>query len=218
MTAIDVTHQVLIPLDGPPRPACDGSGRSVARTGEVTCPECLRLAAERSARTAEPDEFAAADEADAIEVSRAEENRADVAAQADAELHDTHAIQAGDEPVRVLKFTIEIKGRDRDATEFRPLPFDWWQMTPRERGDYLTRMERHLSTSGKEWARFGGIVEAPAEELTLAEVADLYGVTVSTVRRWAANGRLKAKDGSPLAFRRDDLFPHLAAEIPGTGV
>lgn len=89
MTAAQaVTHKALVPLDGPPRPACGGSGRSVARADEVTCPDCLRLAAERLARTAEPDEFAAVDEADAIEVSRAEEDRADVDAQADAELHD----------------------------------------------------------------------------------------------------------------------------------
>lgn len=132
-------------------------------------------------------------------------------------INDAHAIPAGDEPAKVLKFAIEINDRDRDATEFRPLPSDWWQMTPRERGDYLTRMERHLSTKGKEWARFAGIVEAPAEELTPTEVAELHGVTVSTVRRWAATGRLKAKGGTPLAFRRDDLFPHLAAETSEAG-
>jgi hypothetical protein len=112
--------------------------------------------------------------------------------------------------VKVLKFAIEIKGRDHGATEFRPLPSDWNEMTPRERGDHLTRMERHLSIKGEEWARFDGIVEAPAEELTPAEVAGLHGVTVSTIRRWAATGRLKAKGGTPLTFRRDDLFPHLA--------
>jgi hypothetical protein len=51
-----VTHQALIPLDGPPRPACDGSGRSVTRAADVTCPDCKGLAEERSARVAELDE------------------------------------------------------------------------------------------------------------------------------------------------------------------
>lgn len=181
----DETHQVIVPIGGSPRPACFGIGPSTLRADEVTCPDCLSLAAERSTRVAE------------------------------AEVHDAHAIPAGDEPVRVLKFAIEISGRDRSATEFRPLPSDWNEMTPRERGDYLTRMERHLSTSGKEWARFDGIVEAPAEELTPAEVAELCGLAVSTVRRWAATGRLKAKGGTPLTFRRDDLFPHLARPAGG---
>lgn len=83
-----VTHKALVPLDGPPRPACGGSGRSVARAADVTCPDCLSLDTERLARVAESDEFAAADEADAIEASRAEENRADAVAQAEAGLHD----------------------------------------------------------------------------------------------------------------------------------
>jgi hypothetical protein len=57
-------HQAIISADAPPRPACGGSGRSVARAADVTCPACLALAADRKART---------------------------------EVHDTHAIPAGDE-------------------------------------------------------------------------------------------------------------------------
>lgn len=104
MTNPAYTHQAIISADTPPRPACNGTGRSVACAADVTCPDCLSLAAERSARVAEPDEFAAADEADAIEASRAEEDRADVEAQADAELHDAHAIPAGDEPDHLAAF------------------------------------------------------------------------------------------------------------------
>jgi hypothetical protein len=44
-------HQAIISADAPPRPACDGSGPSVARAADVTCPACLALAAGRKART-----------------------------------------------------------------------------------------------------------------------------------------------------------------------
>jgi hypothetical protein len=50
------THQAVILLDGPPRAECGGSGRSVFRMADVDCPDCLRLGADRRARTAEPEQ------------------------------------------------------------------------------------------------------------------------------------------------------------------
>lgn len=44
------THKAFIPLDGPPRPECGGTGRCVVRSAEVDCPDCLQLDADRQAR------------------------------------------------------------------------------------------------------------------------------------------------------------------------
>jgi len=51
MTNPAYVHQAIISADGPPRPACGDSGPSVARAADVTCPDCLALAADRKART-----------------------------------------------------------------------------------------------------------------------------------------------------------------------
>jgi hypothetical protein len=74
MTNPAYTHQAIISADAPPHSACGGSGRSVARPADVTCPDCLSLDAERSTRVAE------------------------------AEVHDTPAIPAEDEPDHLAAF------------------------------------------------------------------------------------------------------------------
>lgn len=71
----DVTHLALVSPDSAPRPQCDGTGRSVMRIDEVTCPACLQLVADRTGCAI---------------------------AQAEAEIHDAHAIPAGDEPLAAL--------------------------------------------------------------------------------------------------------------------
>ncbi len=86
----DYVHLILFPVDGPPRPQCGGSGRSVMRVAEVTCPGCLQLPAVRSLQAAEP------------------------------EVHDAHAIPATDEPEPATAEEINPGDicRDRDDDEW----------------------------------------------------------------------------------------------------
>ena len=54
--------------------------------------------------------------------------------------------------------------------------------------------------------------------LTTSEVADLFRIDVSTVRRWADSGKLRSVGiGREKRFRREDIEAILRGETPVSG-